>query len=93
MKAYINKDAVVAEIERRIDEVNQIDKASYEVGLFDAYKIILSFLDTLEVKEVDAEKEFENEDLINLHKACEWVRKKYGEEAVVNFCKAMEDKS
>ena len=91
MKAYIDKTALIAEIERRIDEVNQIDKASYEVGLFDAYKIILSFLDTLEVKEVDAEKEFENEDLINLHKACEWVRKKFGEEAVVNFCKAMEE--
>lgn len=41
--------------------------------------------------EKDLEKKFENEDLINLHKACEWVRKKYGEEAVVNFCKAMED--
>jgi hypothetical protein len=52
MKQYIDKAAVVAEIERRIDEVNQIDKASYEVGLFDAYKIILSFLDTLEVKEI-----------------------------------------
>jgi hypothetical protein len=52
MKAYIDKTALIAEIERRIDEVNQIDKASYEVGLFDAYKIILSFLDTLEVKEI-----------------------------------------
>ena len=88
MKQYIDKTALIAEIERRIDEVNQIDKASYEVGLFDAYKIILSFLDTLEV---EAEEEFENEDLINLHKACEWVRKKFGEEAVVNFCKAMEE--
>jgi hypothetical protein len=52
MVKYINKSALVAEIERRIDEVNQIDKASYEVGLFDAYKIILSFLDALEVKEI-----------------------------------------
>ena len=63
MVKYINKSALVAEIERRIDEVNQIDKASYEVGLFDAYKIILSFLDTLEVKEVNLEKE-----LISWHK-------------------------
>ena|GEM_PF-6189658 len=55
MKAYIDKSALIAEIERRIDEVNQIDKASYEVGLFDAYKIILSFLDTLEVKEAKEE--------------------------------------
>ena len=53
MTQYIDKSALVAEIEKRIDEVNQIDKASYEVGLFDAYKNVLSFLDTLEVKEVD----------------------------------------
>lgn len=53
MPQYIDKDAVVAEIERRIKEVSQIEKASYEVGLCDAYKIVLRFLDTLEVKEVD----------------------------------------
>ena len=55
MKQYIDKDALMAEIERRIDEVNQIGKASYEVGLFDAYKIILSFIDTFDVKEVEEE--------------------------------------
>ena len=59
MAQYIDKAAVVAEIERRIEEVSQIRKASYEIGLFDAYKIIISFLDTLEVKEVDLEKEIE----------------------------------
>lgn len=57
MVQYIDKFALIAEIERRIDEINQIDKASYEVGLLDAYKIILSFLDTIEVKEVDLEKD------------------------------------
>ena len=57
----INLDALVAEIERRIDEINQLGKkASYEVGLVDAYKIILSSLDTLEVKEVNLEKEFDD---------------------------------
>ena len=52
MKACIDKSALVAEIERRINELSQLEKASYEVGLSDAYKIILSFLNTLEVKEV-----------------------------------------
>ena len=52
----IDKDALVAEIESRINELSQLEKASYEVGLFDAYKIILSFLDTLEAKEVDLDK-------------------------------------
>lgn len=51
----IDKDAVVAEIERRIKEVSQIEKASYEIGLFDAYKIVLSFINTLEVEEVQEE--------------------------------------
>ena len=55
MKQLIDKAALVAEIEKRIDEVNQIDKASYEVGLFDAYKNVLSFLDTLEAEEVEEE--------------------------------------
>lgn len=50
MAHYINKDALVAKIERKIDKINQFGKiASYEVGLVDAYKIVLFFLDTLEV--------------------------------------------
>lgn len=53
MAQYIPKDVLVAEIERRINELSQLEKASYEVGLSDAYKIVLSFLDTLEVKEVN----------------------------------------
>lgn len=57
MKHLIDKDALVAEIERRIVELSQLKKASYEIGLFDAYKIILSFLDTFEVKEVQEQKE------------------------------------
>lgn len=36
MTQYIDKDAVIAEIERRIKEVSQIEKASYEIGLCDA---------------------------------------------------------
>lgn len=52
MEKYILLNAIVAEIKRRISEVSQLEKASYEVGLFDAYKNILSFLNTLEVKEI-----------------------------------------
>lgn len=60
MGQYISKDALVAKIERKIDEINQFGKiASYEVGLVDAYKIVLSFLDTIEVKDVHLEKETE----------------------------------
>lgn len=68
MKQYIDKTALIAEIERRIDEVNQIDKASYEVGLLDAYKNILSFLDTLEAKENDLEKELNYDDYMTFFK-------------------------
>ena len=58
MEQYIKKSALVTEIKRRIGEINQFGiKKSYEVGLIDAYKIILYFLDTLEVKELDLKKE------------------------------------
>lgn len=60
MAQYIDKDALVAEIERRLRELSQLEKASYEIGLYDAYKIVLYFLDTLEVKDVDLENEFGN---------------------------------
>lgn len=55
----IDKSALVAEVERKIKEVSQIEKVSYEIGLCDAYKIVLRFLDTLEMKEVDLEKELD----------------------------------
>ena len=52
----IDKAAVVAEIERRIKEGEEVIKevpSSAILGLIQAYKNVLSFLDTLEVKEVD----------------------------------------
>jgi hypothetical protein len=61
MKAYIDKDAVMAEIERRRDlhykyymknGVGSIAECKY-----DEDREILSFLDTLEVKEVDFERD------------------------------------
>ena len=55
MKQYISKSAVVAEIERRLKELAEFPKFSYETGLIDAYMIMRAFLDTLEVKEVKEE--------------------------------------
>jgi len=61
----IDKDAVVAEIERRIsilaggtghpEVVKRVD------GIIKGYKSILFFLDSLEVKEVDLDKEIDRE--------------------------------
>lgn len=49
----IDKSALVAEIERRVKE--------HHSGYLVCLKDMLSFLDTLEVKEVDLEKEYDNE--------------------------------
>ena len=66
MTQYIDKDAVVAEIERqqrRLDTVGQTNElelrknAAIQNGV---YCSLLSFINTLEVKEVDLEKEFNN---------------------------------
>jgi hypothetical protein len=55
MTQYINKDALVAEIE---DERKfYLDKEEYDFGWNNALDKILSLLDTIEVKEVDLEKE------------------------------------
>ena len=51
MAQYISKAALVAEIEKRIKE--------HHSGYLVCLKEILSFLDTLEVKDVDVEKESE----------------------------------
>ena len=56
----IDKDALVAEIERRINEYNTpIDRlGSNNIRLHEC-KDILSFLDTLEVREVDLDRDIE----------------------------------
>jgi len=67
----IDKDALVEEIERLYNRAERRvtlekeglkaeDTRKYEDGLADAYDIILSFIDTLEVKEVDLEKEIDS---------------------------------
>ena len=63
MAQYINKSALVAEIENRIKELQNIHKENEEkldsiqktaiLLCIDECKVILSILDTLEVKEVD----------------------------------------
>lgn len=66
----IDKDALVAKIERLYNRAERRvtlekeglkaeDTRKYEDGLADAYDIILSFINTLEVKEVDFEKELD----------------------------------
>ncbi len=66
MTQYINKAAVVAEIERRINEINLdiIEDWRYRLQRehdIEVMKNILSIIDTLEVKEVDLEKVFNDE--------------------------------
>lgn len=56
MAQYIDKDALVAEIERR----RNFDKRLKLYSRWDECNCILSFIDKLEVREVDLEKEFEN---------------------------------
>ena len=65
MIQYIDKDALVAEIERRI-KVNKecmlgLRNIDCYQGKVDTLNGILSFLDTLEAKEVDLEEEIDKE--------------------------------
>lgn len=64
MNHYIDKDALVAEIERRIAAYQKnFDKADNKIarlstdGRIQSLKEILSFLDTLEVKKADLTRE------------------------------------
>ena len=65
MARYIDKDAVVAEIERqKADDLQKkeqckrrgLEKIMHQIG---AYNKIISFLDTIEVKEVDLTEEID----------------------------------
>ena len=68
MAQYIDKSVVVAEIDRRIaDNKKDIERASHKnlEDYFEGYEDALAlfkqqFLDTLEVKEVDLEKEIQS---------------------------------
>lgn len=70
MKQYIDKTTVVAEIKSRIKEYDKFADAAADNNLHSTleacellirhYTSLLSFLDTLEVKDIDLEKEFDN---------------------------------
>lgn len=62
MAQYVNKSALVAEIEKLMEKYSKCQtRNNYEDGLKDGrligYKDALSKIDTLEVKDVDLEKE------------------------------------
>ena len=59
MTKLIDKSALVAEIEKELNTTKKYS-TEYVNGKKYALKKILSFLDTLEVKEVDLEKEFDD---------------------------------
>lgn len=59
MAQYINKTALVAEIERRIKERDFQMKSGCWVSSTYIYEDLLDFIDTLEVEEVDLDKEIE----------------------------------
>ena len=54
---YISKSALVAEIERWLAETDKGFPNDHNLGRFDAYKRMLSLINSLEVKELDLEKE------------------------------------
>lgn len=56
MLQYIDKAALIAEIERKIKEIDEIGTYLSPKGVLTN---LLCHLDTLEVKEVDLEKEFD----------------------------------
>ena len=72
MKKYVDKSEVVAEIERIKKEECPIDTYEGRSKLF-YFEQFLSFLDTLEVKEMDLEKELD-----------EWMR--YGPHTNYPWC-------
>lgn len=58
MEQYIRKSAIVAEIERRINNLG-LTLNEKEFAVKYELKDVLSFLDALKVKEVDLEKEID----------------------------------
>lgn len=61
MKQYINKDVLAAKIENRIKETESMQPKfdQFWAGQISAFKGVLKILDTIDVKEVDLEKEKE----------------------------------
>lgn len=55
----IDKDKIKAEVEKKIHGEQGYSSGDAECGYHDCARDILSFLDTLEVKDVDLDKEFD----------------------------------
>lgn len=88
----IDKSALVAEITKRAKEGEIAGRdfpSSAIFGLTRAYKNVLSFLDTLEVKDVDLEKEikdyFNNQPIITRSKGIDYQLIPSGEEIAKHF--------
>ena len=62
MARYIDKDALVAEINQRIEDYksHKIDDSYHDGLIFAVEDLRDDFIDTLEVKEVDIEKEMDS---------------------------------
>ena len=60
MVQYIDKSAVVAKIDELSNDKFQCSSYDEATGFQNALKLVKDFIDTLEVKEVDIEKETEN---------------------------------
>lgn len=77
MAQYIDKDALVAEIERKY-ETNLIGAHSaFRNGKIEALREVKDFLNTLEVKEVDLEKSISdwlNEGLPNEEELLDYIK-------------------
>ena len=67
MAQYINKVALVAEIERRIKERDFQMKSGCWISSTYMYEDLLDFINTLEVKEINSTDAF-------IEKACEYMR-------------------
>ena len=60
MAHLIDKDSLMDEIKRRInEEMHYLTDLDYSQGRVDSLRSVLSFINTLEVKEVDFEKELD----------------------------------
>lgn len=78
MKQYIDKDAVVAEIEKLRE-----DNCLFDICAYNVCGELLSFLDTLEVKEVDLEKAIDG-------LTAGWIEgEEYGELQNINTCRCV----
>ena len=84
----IDKDALVAEIERRIKSLHQVNSPREQAVLYECEDII-SFIDTLEVKDVDSRLTLEDISILR-HIMFDYNRQVRNEMSIPNnedYCK------